>query len=214
VWIHFDVRYDAQRVSHPHAGAYESELDERAALLQPAPRETWGIEVPIVIPPALTQLFRDGVPRLVRRWKVGGPVAVLDATTQLSSLLATFIGHLYEASSTSPTLSVEARIARAETMALRSLDTGIDVEDLAATAGYSRTRFSAIYQQIRGKSPGLFLRQERLRPAENLLSRPELPIAKVGELVGYPDPTVFGRFFRSHHQMSPGEWRKRNGGGV
>ncbi len=211
VWVHFDVQFAANRAAHPHAGAYESELHERSTYLQPSPLETWGIDIPIIIPPALTQLFRDGVPRLVRRWKEGGPIAVLDATTQLSSLLTTLISHVYEASSTSPNVSVEARIARAETMALRSLDSGIDVEDLAATAGYSRTRFSALYQQIRGKSPGAFLREERLRLAENLLSRPELPIAKVGALVGYPDPTVFGRFFRSHHQISPGEWRKRNG---
>ena len=214
VWVHFDVRFDVQRATHPHAGAYEAELAERSALLQPTPIETWGIDVPIVIPPALTQLFRDGVPRLVQRWQEGGPIAVLDATSQLTSLISTFIGHLYEASATSPTVSVEARIARAETMALRSLDTGIDVEDLAAVAGYSRTRFSAVYQEIRGHSPGAFLRQERLRLAENLLGRPELPIAKVGELVGYPDPTVFGRFFRGHHHMSPGEWRKRNNGTI
>lgn len=210
VWIHFDVRFDERRKDHPHAGAYESELGERAALLQPAPMEVWGVDLPIVIPPALTQLFRDGVPRLVRRWKDGSPIALLDATAQLASLLTTFVSHVWEASSTSPTLSLEARIARAESTALRSLDTGFDVEEFAAAAGYSRTRFSALYQQVRGTSPGAFLRSERLRLAETLLSRPDLPIAKVGELVGYPDPTVFGRFFRSHHQMSPGDWRRRN----
>lgn len=210
VWIHFDVRFDARRAEHPHAGPYESELGERAALLQPTPLAVWGVDLPVVIPPSLTQLFRDGVPHLVRRWKDGTPIAVLDATAQLASLLTALVSHLWEASSTSPTLSLEARIARAEATALRSLDTDFDVEDLAAAAGYSRTRFSALYQQIRGTSPGAFLRRERLRLAETLLSRPELPIAKVGELVGYPDPTVFGRFFRSHHQMSPGDWRRRH----
>ncbi len=210
VWIHFDVRFDARRSEHPHAGPYESELGERGALLQPTPVEVWGVDLPVVIPPSLTQLFRDGVPRLVRRWKVGSPIAVLDATAQLASLLTALVSHLWESSATSPTLSLDARIARAEATALRSLDTDFDVEDLAAAAGYSRTRFSALYQQLRGTSPGAFLRRERLRLAETLLSRPDLPIAKVGALVGYPDPTVFGRFFRSHHQMSPGDWRRRH----
>lgn len=210
VWVHFDVRFDAARSTHPHAGAYDAELGERAALLQPSPAEVWGVDLPVLVPLPLTPLFRDSMPRLVQRWKEGHRLAVLDATTQLASLLTALVSNVWQESASAPALSVEARIARAEALALRSLDTAFDVEDLAAAAGYSRTRFSALYQHLRGTSPGVFLRKERLRLAESLLLRPELPIARVGELVGYPDPTVFGRFFRAQHDMSPGDWRRRN----
>lgn len=213
VWVHFDVRFDPRRAEHPHASSYESELGERAALLQPGPRETWGVDLPVLVPPALTPLFREAVPRLVRRWLEGHRLAVLDATNQLASLLLAWVNHAWDESEAPPALTAEARIARAESLALRNLDTPFGVEEFAAAAGYSRTRFSAVYQQLRGTSPGEFLRRERLRLAETLLARDDLTIARVGELVGYADPTVFGRFFRTHHRVSPGEWRRQQAAG-
>ncbi len=214
VWVHFDVGFDARRGEHPHAGSYDSELGERAPLLQPGSRETWGVELPILVPPALTPLFRDSVPRLVQRWREGHRIAVLDATNQLGSLLLAWVAHAWSESTAAPVLSSEARITRAESLALRNLDTPFGVEEFASSAGYSRTRFSAVYQQLRGISPGEFLRRERLRLAETLLARDDLTIARVGELVGYADPTVFGRFFRTQHDISPGEWRRRRAAGV
>jgi len=73
----------------------------------------------------------------------------------------------------------------------------------------SRSHFCEVYEQVRGSSPGEFLRGERIRQAELLLRRSELSISAIGEMVGYPDPTVFVRSFRLARKVTPGEWRRR-----
>jgi AraC-like DNA-binding protein len=211
VWIHFDLIFDTRRKDHPHAGAYESELGKRADLLQPSPLAIWGVDLPTLVPESLVDLFREGVPRLVTRWLDGQPLAVLEAEHQLAGLLLAWVAQAMRGPEPAGANTTEARVARAEAQAVRSLDAGFGVEEFAAAAGWSRTRFADIYHRLRGITPGDFLRRERLRLAESLLMRGDLPVARVGALVGYPDPTVFGRFFRAHHRMTPGAWQRKHG---
>jgi len=46
--------------------------------------------------------------------------------------------------------------------------------------------------------------------ALQLLELESLPVAKVGEMVGYRDLTVFGRVFRSFTGFSPSDFRRRH----
>ena len=206
-WVHFDLRFDARRRQHPYAGPYDQTLDGRQSWLQPTAQEVWGCELPVVVPAALTPRFAVDVPALIARWQVRDQLAGLDTAHRLSGLLLALVSHLQSAGEAAP----ELRIERAEALARQSLDTDFDVEDFAAAAGWSRSRFTAVYQQLRGCSPGFFLREERLTRAKALLRQPDLPIARVGALVGYPDPTVFGRVFRAATGLTPGAWREQSG---
>jgi AraC-like DNA-binding protein len=208
-WIHFDLRFDPNRRDHPHAGAFEAELGDRAPFLQPRCPEVFGVDLPVLAPPSIARLAREAVPRLIETWKRGSRLDVLAATHQLTGLLLTWVEHAWQASGSEPVLAVEARLARAEAAALRSLDTDFGVEDFALAAGLSRSRFCAVFAAHRGINPGGWLRRERLRRAEQLLERGDLPVARVGALVGYGDPTVFGRVFRAHAGMPPGAWKAR-----
>lgn len=104
--------------------------------------------------------------------------------------------------------SLESRIQKAEDVARQSLALPFGVQEFAEAAGLSRSRFSVAYQAHRGISAGCFLRQERMERAIALLSQTNEPIAKVGEMVGYPEPTGFGRAFRRHTGLSPSRWRR------
>ena len=135
VWVHFDVRWDARRREHPHAGPYESELGPRARFLQPRAEAVWGIDLPVVAPAPLRALFAETVPRLARSWKGGDRLAVLAATHQLSGLLLSWVEHAWRGREGGAGLDPQARVARAEAMAMRSLDTGFGVDEFAAAAG-------------------------------------------------------------------------------
>jgi transcriptional regulator GlxA family with amidase domain len=108
----------------------------------------------------------------------------------------------------SPKPSLESRIQKAEDIALQSLALPFGVQEFAEAAGLSRSRFSVAYQAHRGVSAGCFLRKRRMERAIELLSDTEEPIAKVGAMVGYPEPTGFGRAFRRHTGLSPSRWRR------
>lgn len=208
VWLHFDLMYDAKRAQHPDSGGYRDHLGERAAFMQADAMTVFGIELAVLAPKAVQPLLRAGVIDVVRTWQGGGPLAQVQAAHRLSGLLLNWVAHAWRSEGMVPATAPAARIARAEALARGQLGTDFDVDDFAAAAGYSRSRFCAVYQQVRGASPGRWLRDERLLLAEELLVRPELPVASVGAMVGYPDPTVFGRVFRAHRGVTPGEWRR------
>jgi len=206
-WIHFDVQFDSRRAHHPHAGPYDSQLGARKSLLQPGPRAVWDCDLPVIIPSELAPLVHGLVPRIIATWQRGTPLDLLEANHQLAGLLLSLVGRIRTGAGSGVDATLEQRLARAEAVADRSLAAGFTVADFAAASGYSRSRFSTLYQALRGRSPGQYLRASRMRLACTLLHREELAISEVGALVGYPDPTVFGRVFRATHHLPPGTWR-------
>jgi AraC-like DNA-binding protein len=205
VWIHFDLRYDSRRMQHPHAGPFELELGQRANLLQPNAREAFDLELPVLVPEAYRAIARDLVLRLVATWRRGSPLDGWSATHQLDALLLGWIEHLHAA--VRPQVDLERRLANAEATALRSLHMEFGLVEFAAAAGLSRSRFSAVFTQRHDQSPATWLRQHRMERAKALLGQRHIDIARVGALVGYADPTVFGRTFRAHTGLTPSAWR-------
>jgi AraC-like DNA-binding protein len=211
VWIHFDVCYEPRRAEHPQVNAYAESLAGREPFLQPSPRETWGLDLPVVVPRELEELFAQDVPRILNLWHSGELLAHVEANHLLAGLLLTWVRtEAHRASGPRLAgLSLEQRISRAEMQARGSLGMSFGVEEFAAAAHLSRSRFTVLYHQLRKQTPAVFLRRERLREAAALLLRAELSVREVGRLVGYPDPSVFGRVFRREHGRSPHAWRER-----
>ena len=210
VWIHFDVVWNPERAATPYAGHYDADLSWRAKFLQPGPREVWGVELPVRVPAQLEALFTESIPRIVELSQSRERLATLEATTELGRILASWVATAWIRKPGGDGLNLEARLARAESLARQSVAADFSVADFAAAANFSRSQFSALYQKVRGISPGTFLRQERMRQAMALLARSDLPLNKVGAMVGYPDASVFGRVFRAAHGVSPRVWRQRN----
>lgn len=104
-------------------------------------------------------------------------------------------------------LPISHRIARAEEIARENIAAAFGVREFAEAAGLSRSRFSVAYQNHRGTSAGCFLRRLRMERAVDLLKYSREPIAMVGKMVGYPEPTGFGRAFRRHTGLSPSRFR-------
>ncbi len=213
VWIHFDVLFDPRRAEpgRYHAGPFDAELGPRAALLQPAALATWGVELPVVVPPPLAARFRAEVPALVARHKASTPPARLEATARLATLLALLVDEAWRSGGGGRGPTDEDRITRAEAAARHRLDTGFGLEAFAAAAGLGRSRFCQVYRQLRGTTPGGFLQRERQSRAEALLRSTALPLAQVASLVGYRDATVFVRAFRRARGVTPGAWRSAPG---
>lgn len=209
-WIHFDAIWNAERSATPYAGHYDSDLSWRMKFLQPPPQEIWGVDLPVRVPAMLEPVFAESIPRIVSLVKRRDRLAILEATTALAGLLASWVVVEWKRLPADPELDLESRLARAESLARQSIAAGFSVSDFARAANFSRSQFSALYRKVRGVSPGAFLRHERVQQAVALLAQSELPLNKVGALVGYPDPSVFGRVFRAAHGVSPRVWRKRH----
>jgi AraC-like DNA-binding protein len=83
------------------------------------------------------------------------------------------------------------------------------LEELARAAGTSRSVLAERFQALVGSPPMQYLTQWRMLLASNLLSRGNLPLARVAEQVGYRTDTAFSRAFRREFGAPPAAWRRR-----
>jgi len=82
------------------------------------------------------------------------------------------------------------------------------LEDLARTAGTSRSVLAERFQQLVGSSPMQYLTQWRMLLAANALRNSNAPLARIAEGVGYQTDTAFIRAFRREFGAPPANWRR------
>jgi len=83
------------------------------------------------------------------------------------------------------------------------------LDELARTAGTSRSVLAERFTHLVGSSPMQYLTQWRMLLASNLLCRSNAPLARIAEDVGYQTDTAFSRAFRREFGAPPAAWRKR-----
>jgi AraC-like DNA-binding protein len=82
------------------------------------------------------------------------------------------------------------------------------VEELAHSAGTSRSVLAERFQHLVGTSPIQYLTQWRMLLAANLLCSSNAPLAHIAEGVGYQTDTAFSRAFRREFGLPPAAWRR------
>lgn len=81
------------------------------------------------------------------------------------------------------------------------------VESLAQTAGLSRARFAARFQQMVGRAPIAYLTQWRMLKAAQMLRQTEKPIKTIARGMGYRTEQTFSRAFSQHFMQPPQNYR-------
>ncbi|VVO02379.1 AraC family transcriptional regulator [Pseudomonas fluorescens] len=82
------------------------------------------------------------------------------------------------------------------------------LDELARTAGTSRSVLAQRFQQLVGSSPMQYLAQWRMQLAANLLRRSNASLTHIAEQVGYQTDTAFSRAFRREFGAPPAAWRR------
>ncbi|MEX3772697.1 AraC family transcriptional regulator [Pseudomonas sp. MYb118] len=86
------------------------------------------------------------------------------------------------------------------------------LEELARTAGTSRSVLAERFQQLVGISPMQYLTQWRMLLAANLLRSSNSSLLRIAEEVGYQTDTAFSRAFRREFGAPPAAWRRGQAG--
>lgn len=100
------------------------------------------------------------------------------------------------------------RIRAALALMNRSYNQSLSLADLAKCACLHPTYFNQVFKRVVGMPPMKFLEQQRLRRAQELLSRDTISVADIALEVGYQDPYYFSRAFRRLTGLSPSAWRE------
>jgi len=91
----------------------------------------------------------------------------------------------------------------------RNLGQPISRDALAEVAGMSRAQFHRVFTQAMGCSPVRFLRNIRLRLAQQLLISTGEPVKAIAQRCGYEDTFVFSKAFKRDSGLSPSAYRLR-----
>jgi len=81
------------------------------------------------------------------------------------------------------------------------------LEELAQSAGMSRTVFANTFRDVVGVTPGQYLQTWRIGIAQKLLER-GAPLRHIADETGYADEAALSRAFKATTGLSPREWRK------
>ena len=85
----------------------------------------------------------------------------------------------------------------------------ISVETMAAELGMSRVHLYKKLTAITDLTPSEFIRQIRLRYAEQLLRKSQLTVAEVAYKVGFNNPRYFSKYFKEMYGMIPSEYKNQ-----
>jgi len=81
------------------------------------------------------------------------------------------------------------------------------VADLATEAAASRSLLDGRFREVLGLSPIRYVKEWRMRIAQDLLATTDVTIASVARRVGYDSEEAFSRAFKRAYGRSPSLWR-------
>ncbi len=85
----------------------------------------------------------------------------------------------------------------------------IDVEDIIAYIGFTRSYFSTRFKHVTGLSLQEYLIQYRIRTGQELLASTDLDVGDIAGKVGYQNALSFSREFHKRCGCSPSDYRQR-----
>jgi AraC-like DNA-binding protein len=91
-------------------------------------------------------------------------------------------------------------------------DPGLDLDAVAAHAGYSRYHFLRAFKAAYGETPRQYLTHRRIERAEEMLRTANLSVTEICHLVGFSSVGTFSARFKSWTGLTPSEYRTKHVG--
>ncbi|MEZ5428707.1 MAG: AraC family transcriptional regulator [Pyrinomonadaceae bacterium] len=101
------------------------------------------------------------------------------------------------------------RVCRARDFIAASWNRSVSLEEMARIACLSPNHFLRSFKEVFGRTPHQYLTALRLREAEKLLRRTDLPVISICQSVGFESHASFSLLFRRHFGLSPDRYRRR-----
>lgn len=91
-----------------------------------------------------------------------------------------------------------------------NLDKDLSLQSIAEHVYLNKTYFCTLFKEVTGQNISLFIRKERMRRAEQLLSGTDMLIEDIAKRCGFNSPAYFSTVFREFFNMQPSEYRNRS----
>lgn len=117
-----------------------------------------------------------------------------------------FEQHLYSAGNAD--VHGDELVAQAQDILRAHQSEAVRIPALAHSLGLSMRTLNRRFQQATGTSPTIYLQQQRINSARDLLRTSNLTVAEVALAVGYTDSGYFCRLFKESMKQTPREYRQ------
>ena len=158
------------------------------------------------VPPALWDALRFIRAERDRPRQTAG--ILIEARTLECVFLLLRAAGAVERRSQAPTDGADAGLDIAKQYIRDNLHTPLQVGDVAAYCYISTKQLTRLFWRIEGISPAAYIKREKIRYMETLLSDTSLSIREVSERCGFPNEYYFNTFFKRYYGMPPGQYRK------
>lgn len=171
------------------------------------------IDTPHVFDAAGTELFTGAIPELLRESAQGGPGSDAIVICLTRRLVTALVRDAWPDAHQIPSAKISAQGQQFQKIVdLMNKDPArrYTLENLAATAGMSRTVFHRTFSQTYGVSPLGMLKKFRLKRAELLLRQTDLPIKTIASRLGYKSRSYFWQSFKDAYGIDPESFRENS----
>ena len=122
------------------------------------------------------------------------------------------IGHVESITAAPARLAHLRQLRLAKDVMDRDWAEPLDLDAVAAHAGYSRYHFVRAFKAVYGQTPGQYLSCRRIERAEELLRSADLSVTEICTLVGFSSLGTFSTRFKKQTGLTPSEYRARHVG--
>lgn len=105
-----------------------------------------------------------------------------------------------------------AIVQKALTYIETNLSDDLSLSRIAGQLGVTPGYLSAAFRREKGQTLTSYITDQRMKMAVQLLGTTRLQIQTIAQLCGCGDPNYFGKLFRKTYGMTPGAFRKTQGG--
>ena len=112
-----------------------------------------------------------------------------------------------------PAVPAVFHLRRARDLMDRRFAEPLDLDEIAAAAGYSRYHFVRTFRAAYGETPGRYLTRRRIERAADLLRSANLTVTEICHAVGFSSLGTFSRTFSELLGESPTAYRARHADG-
>ncbi|MDL5204844.1 AraC family transcriptional regulator [Streptomyces sp. ALI-76-A] len=154
--------------------------------------------------------IRAALAQLRREYEDASTLPSALHTSVLRHALTAFLlrlAHLATTSAEAARLTADTTFTLFRQAVERDFATNHSVSAYADALGYSRRTLVRAVRAATGETPKGFIDKRVVLEAKRLLAHTDLPIARVGVAVGFPDAANFSKFFHQHTDMTPAGFR-------
>lgn len=173
---------------------------------QPCLDDYLGRPVPPVIEPPDAPQFHSAMRRLIASWEQDTPITRVEANHCATELVLTILRRYGDPD---PLPHPIDQLSWVNPFLAAHLADPISVPDLAAHAGLSASRFATVFRHRFGSPPHQYLLRLRVRHAQDLLTRTDLPLLEIAESCGFADAHHLAKAFKKALRIAPGNYRRQ-----